>query len=123
MLEAPANQAISAFQPVKGNQSLDRIAENTDDFRAGDDLRHALARHRRDEVSGRHFAHGFGALNICVMGAIPLQAALEMRVEKAGFFRRPGKQSVRAEDLVDPAAACAWRSDNEKGGKALLRSG
>jgi len=51
------------------------------------------------------------------MRAVPVQAAIEVGIEKPCFFGQDRQQRAFPKDLVQPTRACSRRTNNKKRGE------
>ena len=90
------------------------MAEGAHYFRSGNHSRYSFTCRRRSEVGGSDLAYKICVVRSLVVGKIPTNSTVEMRIEEAGFLCRIRQEYVFFENRVQPTRSGPWRTDDEE---------
>src|SRR6185437_2193861 len=109
-------QAISALQPIEGDEALHGIAEDDDKTGIGNQRLDAGTRLGRSKVRGRDFTHREVPRVFREVVEVPVDSTLEVQIEKPGFLCRARQECPRIEHIVKPRCSASWRSQYHESG-------
>src|SRR6185437_11111998 len=107
--EVPSVHTIGELQLVQGHCAFDWISEDEHNFGVGQSFRNAMAGFRGGEVRRRNLPY-WSLMLSREMPAVPLQSAMEVKIEEPGFLR--GR--VESHRVARPYAASLFRSSEDR---------